>query len=520
MEEEEEKTQKMNYINENIIDKGYSPEELSNFIIQKTGIPMESISFEQLKEMIEQFKDQGLQDTYKSAKIKQVGKKKEESPFDFLYSNQSFDIKTSPQQKNKLLELEEQKKRINITICEPKKEKSGGFFSKPLYSYRIITPLILKDVRRTYSDFEWFRNELLVRYPLRLVPPVIKENLFHQLEIADKSDSEEIVEEKKIKYLNIFMNKLLHKKIFRTSPILYEFIELDDKDFKKYKDFLFKNKYELGIQLDNLKTMHDKIHCQLRKEDIKKADNFNKNYTKLSEIYQKLDKGITNIVNDFKLLQNHMKDIADQFVELGTELLENESATKINKIFSDLSKIFTQWSVSYSNQSLFFNDDFRAVFKSMDLETQEMSHIYKNYINFKNEYEDFTYRINKKKEDLFEQKDYNKWSLAPGTESQLPMFQNNKKIAFEKMLYKETFLLSEEKKRIACTIHYLFNQFNKMIKYQSDDLELYLKKLKESNQLVIGDAHNLVKLFSIVKQEEKKVEEGEKKTEEKEGDKE
>ena len=138
------------------------------------------------------------------------------------------------------------------------------------------------------------------------------------------------------------------------------------------------------------------------------------------------------------------------------------------------------------------------MFKYMNSETQEISPIIKKYISFKSEYEDFTVRINKKKEELFEQKDYSKWSLAPGTESQLPMFQNNKKIAFEKMLYKETFLLSEEKKRIACTLHLLFKQYNKIIKNQSNELEDYFKKLKEKNELVIGDAHNLIKLFSLI----------------------
>lgn len=54
---EDEKSQKLTYINENIIEKGYNPEELSNFVIKKTGIPMENISFSRLKEMIENFKD-------------------------------------------------------------------------------------------------------------------------------------------------------------------------------------------------------------------------------------------------------------------------------------------------------------------------------------------------------------------------------------------------------------------------------------------------------------------------------
>ena len=103
--EEEEKVQKLTYINENIIEKGYNPEELSNFVIKKTGIPMENMGLEQLKEMVEKFKDQSLQDTYQTVKIKEVSKK-EESPFDILYSNQVYDdIKTQPPQKNKMLEI-------------------------------------------------------------------------------------------------------------------------------------------------------------------------------------------------------------------------------------------------------------------------------------------------------------------------------------------------------------------------------------------------------------------------------
>ena len=58
--------EKMKYISANILEKGYNPEDLSNFVIKKTGKPVESISFDQLKKLIEQFKDQSLQETYKN----------------------------------------------------------------------------------------------------------------------------------------------------------------------------------------------------------------------------------------------------------------------------------------------------------------------------------------------------------------------------------------------------------------------------------------------------------------------
>jgi hypothetical protein len=498
---DEEKMKKLSYINENIIEKGYNPEELSNFVIKKSGIPMEHLNFEQLQQMIEQFKDQSLQDTYQTVKIKEVGKKKEESPFDILYSPQSYDIKTQTNQKNKLVELEEKKEFIKVTISEPKLEKSGGFFSKAIYSYKIFTTHLDKEVRRTYNDFEWFREQIFNRYSLRVVPPIIKETNFNQMDIVEKTDTEEKIENKKVKYLNMFMNKLLQKKLFRTSPILLEFLRLEDKDFKKYRDILTKNKYELSITLDNLKTCKGKIHCELKKEDIKKADIFNKKYIKLAEIYQKIEKSIAIIALDFQLLENHMKDISNQFMLLSAEYSENQNSDKMKEIYSQLNKLFSQWSVSYGNQYKFFKDDFKSLYKYINLETQELSHIYKNYISNKNEYEDFTIRINKKKEDLFEQKDYSKWSLAPGTESQLPMFQNNKKIAFEKMLYKETYLLTQEKKRIACTVYLLFKQYDKMLKHQSNDLVEYFKNLKNKNDVVLGDAHNLIKIFSIISDE-------------------
>ena len=105
------------------------------------------------------------------------------------------------------------------------------------------------------------------------------------------------------------MRKLIQKKIFRTSPILYEFLELEDSKFKKYREILNKQRYELNITLDNFRTYKDTIHCEMKKEDIKKADVFNKKYTNICEIYQKLDISLANVVNDFLLLYNHMKEI-------------------------------------------------------------------------------------------------------------------------------------------------------------------------------------------------------------------
>jgi hypothetical protein len=64
----DEKSEKMKYINENIIEKGYNEEDVANFTMQTLGVPFETLSLEKLKQIVEEFKDKGLTDTYKTIK--------------------------------------------------------------------------------------------------------------------------------------------------------------------------------------------------------------------------------------------------------------------------------------------------------------------------------------------------------------------------------------------------------------------------------------------------------------------
>ena len=501
-----EAQEKMKYISANILEKGYNPEDLSNFVIKKIGKPIESITLEQLKKLIEQFKDQSLVETYKNLdqnqddeeKAKEEIKIEQEDP---LYSPMTYEIKTQIQQDNELLKLDKEKKRIKITVSEPKKEKSKSLFKKDIYTYKVSCPEIKTEVRRSYADFEWLKNQLGLYYALRVVPPLLKESMFFQLEIVNKKDSEEVIENAKVKYLNYFMTSLIKKKIFRTSAILYEFLELNDIDFKKYKDLLGKYKYDLNVSLDNLKTVKGLIKFELKQNEIKTANNFGKKCKEISGLYQYLDKKILDLSTDFLNLETHMKQIGAAFGKLAIVLNFNENAKKMENIYQKLNKIFMSWSNSYGKQYTFFKSDFKDFFNYINLEIQEMNTINQSFISYKKEYEDLSKKLNKRKEELYAQKDFNKWSVEPGTEDQIQKYANNKKLAFEKMLYQETELQNNEKKLVACTQYLMQKQFNKLMKNQSDDVMNYFDKMKQDNQIIVGDAFNLIKLFSIEKEE-------------------
>ena len=112
-------------------------------------------------------------------------------------------------------------------------------------------------------------------------------------------------------------------------------------------------------------------------------------------------------------------------------------------IYGKLNIIFTSWSISYKRQYVFFKNKFLNVFNLINLKLQEMDNVYKKYLAYKKEYEDFSEKIKNRKEELFNQKDTSKWSVEPGTEDQIPKFINNLKVAFENLLYEESNLVAQ-----------------------------------------------------------------------------
>ena len=98
-----EQQEKQKYINENIIEKGYNPEDLSNFITRLKGVSIEALSLKELQICIEQFKTEQL-----TLSLQLVNKKRDKkaTPFEVLYSDCEYDVITGIQPETKLMELE------------------------------------------------------------------------------------------------------------------------------------------------------------------------------------------------------------------------------------------------------------------------------------------------------------------------------------------------------------------------------------------------------------------------------
>ena len=395
-----------------------------------------------------------------------------------LYFPEPIEFKTQAQQNNKLFELVKSKKPIQVKVSDPKKESEGFLFSKTVYSYRVQCTELGSDVRRTYADFEWLRNQLNLRYPLRLTPVVVKENAVKQIGKNLMNENEENFELRKVRYLNRFIDRILEKKILCTSPIFYEFLILDDKKLAKYKNILEKKTYILEVGLNNLITVKGEVKCKLENDTLNNAEYIYGKSSSMAELYNKINENIDNVVLDFNNLYLHLRNISNLFKYLS----KNINAYKYSNVddmktsINDLDKSFEKWSVSVYEQCLLFNTKIKENLNYMSSELLEMNNSFKKYRDYRYEYEEFYALIKKEKENLVQAHYNTEMKKEENKGKKIKDIKYDEK-KFNDFFYSKNLLLIEEKKRLCTTMHYLLKDYDKLIK-------IHCKKMKDINDVV------------------------------------
>ena len=393
-----------------------------------------------------------------------------------LYHPETFEYKTIIQQNNKLLELVKEKKPIQVKISSPKREAEKTLFSKAIFSYRVECPELGSDVRRTYADFEWLCNELNKRYPLRLCPVIVKENIVKQMGKNLKSENDDNFELRKIRYLEQFIETILNKKILVSSPIFYEFLVLDKLKLIKYKTILENKPYKLEVSMSNLITVKGEAKGVLEENTIKDAEMLSVKAYALADIYNKIVANLDMMIIDYNNLTQHLKNISIFFNLLNQCLTTYKytNADDLKETFNDLKASFENWSTNMNKQCEFFSQTIKEKLNYMSSELTEVTSYYKQYRDFKSEYEDFTEMIKREKEQLISsyisaelRKESNKGKTAAD-------IKYNEKV-FDEVFYKKDLLMIGEKKRLCTAMNYMMKDYNKLIK-------LHSKKLKVMNE--------------------------------------
>ena len=483
----DEDSEKLKYINENIIDKGYNPEDLNAFIINRRASSIEEVTLDMLKIEIEQFKNEKLKETFTTIK-KTMPLTKRDEQLNELYSNQVFIIKYLPLQECILSKFEKNKTKLNINVTNGKFEKIGGLFSQIKFVCNLTCKELGSNVIRNLDDFEWLKNQLNEKYPLIFIPPI------YNLKDKIKNDPHLLS-----RYINKFFRAVMRRKLLRISPMIYQFLTLEGDKFIKYKDALNKRKFTLHLKMENFKSTKESEEFHFNKPQIYLPEKYIKklDLNTFNILMESLNEYLTEVSNDFKNLNIHTKALSGIFSKLNSLATNADLNENIKNIIAKYRTIFMYWSNSFEKQNLFFGIEFKEFFSYVNSQINELNNIYSQFAKFKEDYEKSGIQLFEKKEKLFFEKKYDKWELSPEDKEKLNEFKNNYSEAMCYICKDYSTLVSGQKVRVACSCNIIMREFKKINKYLSEQfLDVFnnFKNLCENTKKQKFDIEKLFKL--------------------------
>ena len=255
-----------------------------------------------------------------------------------------------------------EKDDLRIIVSDPVLIK-GGLFSWSYYQYTISTPDFNYKVERKLTDFDWLYKKMQEIYPALIISSVPARHV----NMKDNS-------EKKMVYLNFFMNSLSHYKFIRATPIFQFFISLPLDQFENKK-----KEYELihiPSQFKDFSNLEGNISVIITEKRDKKALSLKDEILKKTNAFNKLTSSFDLVLAAFENCKIAMKSLSDNFKNLSQFYLSNKGFSE--KLIR-LSDITEKWSVGYKEQSDFFQKEIRYFFKFMEKELNDSLKVYDDF---------------------------------------------------------------------------------------------------------------------------------------------
>ena len=338
--EEDIKT-KQHYLRSEIIDQGYDPSDFNTYmcsIRQEENIDLDNWSLEEIKKVVEGYKESLINKENQEEEEKQEEEKEIENQLENdkknlnnnIYNNQSInkdnknelvscktintlEIQVNKQENNAFADYEKvipcQKLEKNeltyrndlyIKISEPKKI-NPGFFSISYYQYSVKTYPLNYDVSRKVSDFSYLNQKL------PLINPVIYIPSLPNFQYGLKDDSP-----KKILYIQNYMNLLIENKYLRSLPIVYDFLTLPQNDWNNKVKSKY-NKLKQATGFDAMPNFEGKYVIRISKNDEMKATKIKNEINSKNEALHNLNTHLDELLAIMDKVSNCFKSVGLSF---------------------------------------------------------------------------------------------------------------------------------------------------------------------------------------------------------------
>ena len=470
-EEQNDILMKQKIIKENILDKHYDKDQFFSYFMRlkpENGDNLKNWSIEELNNTINNFiteKNQYYLNTQQEM-------------------NQNIKINNKPNSNSNLNSYEVPCGKLEKTILNDKQIKveiknprsiEGGFFTNNYILYDLETTIDINTkwlVQRRYSDFIWLRESLCKFYPREFIPPMPGKKIGgRRFEIDFVS--------KRMKKLNIFLEKVLENETLKTSEALIIFLSVVDRGrFEENKKEI--NSTIVNLGLEGMKTLEGKI---LISEDVYSNEkyfvNINNYFYLQNQIYDKLNEDLSAFCKSITSCVENLAGVQKDFELLHLLNARVSMKKEILKTFEMFGIFFKYWKRVLYNQGDVIKKNVKNFFKYVNMEGQEYTELSKSRQTIKDQFESEYKKLMNKKEKLWEKNDISKWEIDENYDRiDRMLLMRDKQYAFSKMCTRETILL---------------NNMSIMLRYANKKNMDELKKLMTNYQETFI---NNVKLFA------------------------
>lgn len=497
---------KQEYLRIHIVENRYDPYEFLEFLVKKHGqeaVDLSLFRIEELEKLVDEFKkshsiksEKVLEEYYKTSIINEPSHKNNEN-FNEVFNSNSNERKKEGQSTKTIKEiLYSSKTNINsneepftinikqvkleasslynsyfkVEVTNPEK-KEGTLFSKSFINYHIKTFPQEYEVMRRFSDFEWLRNQLCLSYPDFWIPPLPFKSY------TDRFENDFI--EKRMRYLQKFIDELSNNQTIAYSQLFYEFISI--KGDKEYGDSKKIHQGHKVISIHDIKTMSGETKIEVNPLLITELDKIKGFQLATEGMIEKINVAIRNLNVELTLVSNRFKEISGYFHELSSISEKSKDYKVTINTYKSMSNIFNEYAKSFMTQKNIIDMKIR---EHMNFIKRDLISLKDNIIRIetsKIDYEKFSKKLHDRKIDLLKSGNILKYEIS----NDILININTEKLkdyefAYGLMLTKDSLVCENMMESFYYYLNQLISEFNRVRRFFSNNHKLQFTEIHEN----------------------------------------